>query len=150
MKSKTSLILWSLVFSLILNGLVTFLSYHTGPGQEYYSCFTARQEAEKPVKLSNGNMSISIIDYIQPCEYNHIGWPIPITYLEPSWSGPLYSNTLIQLGLLLNNLIWFLALLVILSPVRYLRRRRQNLSSNIVHSSSVKTPAGQGSPRIGK
>lgn len=131
MKSKTSLILWGLMLSLILNGLVTFLSYHNGPDPEYYSCIKERQERESLVKLADGRTSVIIIDYIQPCVYGHVGWPIKIPYFELSRSGPLYLNRAVQLGLFLNNIILFTFSLMILGILKYLRNN--NPSSNIVH-----------------
>jgi hypothetical protein len=105
--------------------------YDNGPGHEYYSCIEARQEVDKPIKHADGSTTLSITDYIQPCEYNNIGWPIKARYFDPqsAW-GSWYPDALVRWALFLNTLFWILIVLIILSLVRHFKKKNvQNTST---------------------
>ncbi len=120
LETKKHLLGWSVVLGFVINICITFLLHGPGPGKIFWECENERQQWE-----ATGVM----VDYIQPCSYNQIGWPLKIPYLEPNWGGLVYSDTIVLGGLFINTIIWIILLMFILSLGRHFRKKNyQNIT----------------------
>lgn len=108
----------------VLNCLITILLYHNGPSEEYFICMDAREKAGQVQILPNGTHSISVTDYLTPCEYNYLDWPIRIPNYGPDWTGHMYSNESVIILFLVNAVLWVLVVFISLSIVRYFRIKK--------------------------
>jgi len=127
LRSKGNLVSLSIILGIILNTFVTFALYRNSPSAEYYACTTAREGAEKLVKNAGSGTTAPLTDYLTPCEYNYIGWPLKIPlYNQPGWSGPLSQNRFFQITFVINSVIWVFVVLIILSLLRYFKYKKNS------------------------